>query len=201
MDWAKIIAEEAKTNDIIHSDELAKRLSVPIQTLRVTLRRQEKRGLVERVTRKIYINKLASGFNVRDLATEVSSESYVSLESALNEWGISSQSQIALTCVSPRQISSIKIRNAEIKFRTLKKSLFWGFEEKKTRYNTYKLAEREKALLDWIYLRRKDGLSVELDEFQFQNISRSKLLRYAKQYPRVILQTVYPLLIEHQFAA
>ncbi len=201
MNWVKTITDQAKINDIIRSDVLAETLGVPIQSLRVALNRQQKKGLVQRVTRKVYINKIATGFNVRDLASVISPESYISLDSALNEWGISSQSPVALTCVTPKQIASIKIENAEIEFRTIKASLIWGFQEKKTRYNTYKLAEPEKALLDWIYLRRKEGLSIDLDEFQFHGISRSKLVKYAKQYPRVILQTVYPLLIDHQFAA
>jgi predicted transcriptional regulator of viral defense system len=201
MDWASLIAQEAKTSAIIRSDLLAQKYRIPLQSLRVTLRRLQKRKLVQKAGPKIYINRLASGFTTPDLAAAICPESYVSLDSALNEWGISTQSPAFLTCVSTRQVSPIKIRNAEIRFRTLKKSLFWGFEERKTRYTTYKLAEGEKAILDWIYFRRQDRLPVNFDEFDFRHISKSKLVKYAAKYPSTVLQTLYPIMIEQQFAA
>ena len=201
MDWASVLAEEAKTSPIIRSDLLARKHDIPLQSLRVTLRRQEKRGLVERVRNTIYINRLASGFSVRDLAVAICPESYISLDSALNEWGILSQSSPFLTCVSIRQLPPIKIRNEQIRFHSIKKALYWGFGEKKTRYTTYKIAEPEKALLDWIYFRRKEQQRVDLDEFDFHLLSRSKLVKYVKKYPTTVLQTLYPILVEQQFAA
>jgi predicted transcriptional regulator of viral defense system len=201
VDWASVLTQEAKTSAIIRSDLLAHKYNLPLQSVRVTLRRQEKRGLVERVRPRIYVNKLASGFSARDLAIAICPESYVSLDSALNEWGVSSQSPALLTCVTTSQIPPIKVQSAQIRFRTIKASLFWGFQERKSRYTSYKIAEPEKALLDLIYFRRKDRLPVELDEFNFQHISRSKLIKYAGKYPTTVLQTLYPIMIEQQFAA
>ena len=201
MDWAPVLAEEAKTSAIIRSDLLAHKYKIPLQSVRVALGRQEKRGLVERIRPKIYVNKLASGFSARDLAAAICPESYVSLDSALNEWGISSQSPALLTCVATSQIPLVKAQSAKIHFRTINKALFWGFQERKSRYTSYRLAEPEKALLDWIYFRRRDRLPLGLDEFNFQRISRSKLIEYAKKFPSTVLQTLYPILIGQQFAA
>jgi predicted transcriptional regulator of viral defense system len=201
IDWYNILSDLAKTDDVIHSESLAKSMNLSIQSLRVTLGRLQKRGLVQRASNKIYINTLAPEFSVRDLATAINPESYVSLESALNEWGIYSQSPVALTCISVRHTPSVRKKNMEIKFHELKRSLFWGYIEKKTRYRTYRIAEPEKAILDWIYLRRKKSHPVELDEFEFGRVSRAKLARYAEQFPKPILQAIYPLLIERDFAA
>lgn len=201
MDWARTIADEAQTSAILRSDELSAKTGIPIHYLRVLLKRQQARGLVEHVTRKLYINKLAAGFNPRDLAAVISPESYVSLESALNEWGVFNQSPVALTCVSTKQIRPIKTSLGNITFRTIKKELFWGFVERKTRYGKYKLAEPEKAILDWVYFRRRKRQPLEFDEFDLQRVSRSKLIKYAESYPKLLRQSIYPLLLNHQFAA
>ena len=67
MDWAKTIADEAQTSTIINSDALADKTGTPIQNVRVLLKRQQARGLVEPyVAHKLYINKLSAGFNPRD---------------------------------------------------------------------------------------------------------------------------------------
>jgi predicted transcriptional regulator of viral defense system len=201
MDWAKIIANEAQTSAIIRSDALAEKTGISIQSLRVLLKRQEARGLVEHVTRKLYINKLSIGFNPRELAAAISPQSYVSLESALNEWSVFNQSPSSLTCVSTKQIRPIETTLAKITFRTIKKDLFWGFVERKTRYGKYKLAEPEKAILDWVYFRRKKQQPLDLDEFELQRVSRSRLLKYAESYPKTLRQSIYSILLNHQFAA
>jgi predicted transcriptional regulator of viral defense system len=201
MDWVKVIADEARTSAIIRSDALAEKTGISIQSLGAILRRQQARGLVEHVARKLYVNKLAVGFDPRDLATTISSESYVSLESALNEWGVFSQSPFALTCVSKKQIRPIETSIAKITFRTIKKDLFWGFVERKTKYGEYKLAEPEKAILDWLYFRSKKRQPLDLDEFELQRVSRSRLLKYSESYPNILRQSIYPILLNHQFAA
>jgi predicted transcriptional regulator of viral defense system len=197
MDWAKTIADEAQTSAIISSDALAPKTGIPIHYARAVLKRQQSRGLVEHVTRKLYINKLSAGFNPGDLAAAISPQSYVSLESALNEWGVSNQSPSALTCVSTRQIRPIETTLAKITFGTIKKELFWGFVERKTRYGKYNLAEPEKAILDWIHFRRKKRQPLDVDEFNMQRVSRARLIKYADAYPKALRQSIYPFLLNH----
>ena len=65
-----------------------------------------------------------------------------------------------------------------------------GFQEKRTRHGSYKIAEPEKALLDWIYLQRQEGLPVVLDELNLNATDKSKLLKYASKYPIPVQQTL-----------
>jgi len=53
------------------------------------------------------------------------------------------------------QTQEDKSPSIEILYRKISRGLFWGFLEKKGRYASYKIAELEKALLDWIYFRLK----------------------------------------------
>jgi predicted transcriptional regulator of viral defense system len=198
MDWAKFLAFDSKTKAILEADTLARAHQLSLHSVHAALRRQESKGFVERVARNIYLNKLARGFEVRELAGALRPNSYISLESALAEWGISSQLPALLTCVSASYVRDIKTRSVHITFRKIKKELFWGFSEKKGRYLTYKLAEPEKALLDWVYFRRMDALPISLDEIRIESLNRSRLLAYAQKYPLPVQQIVLSALAESQ---
>ncbi len=85
-------------------------------------------------------------------------------------------------------------------FREIKKELFWGFVDRKTRYSVYRIAEPEKALLDWVYFRINDGLPVQLDELELRQVSSSRLHQYAKKFPRSVLDSLMPALFDKKFA-
>lgn len=194
MDWSKIIASESRTGAIIQADDYAKRYKLSIRSVHAALKRQEERGLVERVFNKIYINKIAKGFSQRDLLNVLRPVSYISLESALAEYGVTSQIPRLLTCVSPKYVRNVKSKTVHITFRTLKKDLFWGFVSRKTRYSVYNIAEPEKALLDWIYFRRSENLPLDTDEFVLSELDRIRLLEYAKRYPVLVENEIVRLL-------
>jgi len=76
-----------------------------------------------------------------------------------------------------------------------------GFGRVWARYSKYPIAEREKALLDRIYLTLQTGLKSNLDEIEFQSISKQKLAKYVSKYPGTVQNTLtYSLAFEH-FAA
>lgn len=199
MDWVATIASEAKRGAIIRVKEFASRSHVSESAVKKALRRHATKGILEEVSKGLYLNTLASGFSARDVVNVVRPNSYISLETALAEWGISTQHPIALTCVSTLDARIIRTKSLNISYRKIKETLFWGFQEKKTRYSTYKIAEPEKALLDWIYFSHNDGLPVPLDELRFEKVSRSRLIDYAKKYPSTVLKTLYFVLLEKQF--
>lgn len=198
MDWSKLIASESKTRAIINTQDYARRYKLSIRSVHAALKRQEQRGLVERVSNKIYVNKLAKGFSQRDVLHVLRPECYISLESALAEHGVTSQIPRVLTCVSPKYVRNIKSRTVQITFRKLKKDLYWGFVPRKTRYSVYNLAEPEKALLDWMYFRRAEKLPLETDEFVLTELDRSRLLAYAKRYPKAVENEIIRVLAHMQ---
>ena len=59
--------------------------------------------------------------------------------------------------------------------------------------------ELEKALLDWIYLNRQEGLPTPLDELQLQFLTPAKLRDYALRFPRTVSETVKDFLVEAAF--
>jgi predicted transcriptional regulator of viral defense system len=179
----------------LRSDDLARRYNINENAVGNALRRQERRGLVEHISNKIYINKLAHEFSSKELVNLLRPEAYISLESALAEWGISTQSPSMLTCVTTGFGRKFRSPSVRIVYRHIGKPLYWGFQEKRTRHGHYKIAEPEKALLDWIYLKRQEGLPVALDELNLRPTDREKLLRYGQKYPKSVKDCLLSVLM------
>lgn len=109
---------------------------------------------------------------------------------------VESNNAIGLTCLTTSKPPTIRSASILIEFRKISEALFWGFIERKSRYGLYKIAEAEKALLDWVYLGLKSGLLIQLDELQFQRLNIGKLLEIGKRFPRSVLETVIPTVLE-----
>lgn len=199
MNWTTILTEEARRNCVLRSNELARRLKLSEKTVRTAIHRYEERGLLERVSTKIYVNHLNQQFSPRDLVNILRPESYISLESVMVERGITTQSPSVLTCVAPGYTQSFRTKSVGIVYRKISADLYWGYEQRVTRYNTYLIAEPEKALLDWVYLTRQEGLPTPLDELQFQFLNAAKLRKYAERFPRTVQTVINSLLLEKAF--
>jgi predicted transcriptional regulator of viral defense system len=200
LDWAAILASEGKRNDIVHSTALAEKYKLSLSSVKTALARQEDRGLVEHISKGIYLNKIARELNPRDLINVLRPDSYLSLESALSDFGVYSQRPLALTCISIDEKWTVKTPSVHITYRKIKKPLCWGYSDKRTRHGSYKVGDAEKAFLDWAYFRLRDGLALELDEFELGQLSRSRIVDYGKKFPSTVLKTLYPLLLEKSFA-
>jgi predicted transcriptional regulator of viral defense system len=199
MNWTSILTIEARSNCILRLEELAGKYRRSESVIRNSLRRYERKGLVERVSPKLFINHLNQQFSTQELVNIIRPRSYISLESALVEGGIINQSPSALTCVALAPPRSYHAKSVTITYRRISPKLYWGYQEKSTRYNKYLIAEPEKALLDWIYLNRQEGLPTPLDEFQLGFLSIPKLRKYAERFPRTVQETVKDLLLERAF--
>ena len=199
MNWTTILTEEARNNCIVRTDHLTRKHKLSERVVRDALRRYEAQGLVERVSTKIYINHFNQQFSPRDLVNVLRPRSYISLESALVERGIITQSPSILTCVTPSYPQSFRSKSVSIVYRKISSKLYWGFQEKATRYNKYLIAEPEKALLDWIYLNRQEGLPTPFDELQLQFLTPGKLRQYAERFPRTVQEAIKDLLLENAF--
>jgi len=142
----------------------------------VFLTRALNRGLVERVSRGVYINTLREGRpGIEETACFLRTPSYISCEWALNHHGVLLQSPVVCTVLTPDTAVG-KTRNLDyngvtIEFSHIAPHLFHGFEMR----DGFNLALPEKALLDAIHLRKaipfrdeleRDALDMErLNEF------------------------------------
>lgn len=156
---------------------------------------------MEHVSNKVYINRLNHNFSPRELVNVLRPESYVSLESALVDYGVTSQNPAILTCITAGYPKVFRSPSLTVSYRKISRGLYWGFEKKATRYNTYQIALPEKALLDWIYLSRQEGLPTPLDEINVRFLNPGKLREFANKFPRTVQEIVNQLLLDHTIAA
>lgn len=201
MDWVTALRSEAQTNSVVHADELARKYKIGPIAVSQALARQQQRGLVEHIGKKIYFNFLASDASPRELVNVLRTKAYVSLEMALREYGISTQSPRAVTCVTTERPRVFKGRTIRIVYRSISPQLYWGFIQKQTRYGSYQLAEPEKAILDFVYLALQGGIAPALDELEFKRVSRSKLVDYAHRFPSTVYKHLLPTVETRPFAA
>ncbi|MGB2663135.1 MAG: hypothetical protein WAK48_03965 [Candidatus Acidiferrum sp.] len=201
MNWTDVLTDEARKNSVLQTDALVRKYKLSEPAVRNALRRYESKDLVERISTKIYINHFNQHFSPRDLVNTLRPRSYISLESALVDRGVTTQNPSALTCVAPDYRQTFRGKSIIIIYRKISPELYWGFEEKTTRYNKYLAAEPEKALLDWIYLTRQEGLPTPLDEINLQFLNLGKLRAYAERFPKTVNETIKNLLLEKAFPA
>lgn len=201
LDWSRVLADEARLTDVVLANAIATKYDLPLPSVWKALARLADRGLLIRVTQGIYVNSLVRDSAAEDFFKILRPDSYVSLESALSHWGLSTQSSVALTCVTTGKPREYRTAAFSITFRTISKRLYWGFIEKHTRYSNYAIAEPEKALLDWIYLNLQGGLTPSLDEIEFKAIDKQKLAKYARKYPGTVQNTLMRSLAFEHFPA
>lgn len=140
-----------------------------------------------RFTKKKYISNIKRGWYYFDpqkidelrLANLLYQPSYVSLESALNFHGLIPDIPQTVTSLSPTTTKSIKNQFGNFSYTKIKSSLFWGYN--KITDENILMAKKEKALLDYFYIRKINSIAdLRLD---LKQINLKLYKKYLKFYP------------------
>jgi predicted transcriptional regulator of viral defense system len=150
----------------------------------VFLTRLQSKGLVERVSRGVYLNALrATHPGIEEMACFLRTPSYVSCEWALNRHGVILQSPTVCTVLTLQtavgRSRNVSVGGVTIEFSRITPQLFNGYETK----DGYNLALPEKALLDTVYLRKHVPFADELD---LDAIDKDKLDLLAQPFPAAV---------------
>ncbi len=146
--------------------------------LYVKLNRLQKRGVLNRITKGIYIVPDEES-KLDKIASQLYFPSYLSFESALSIYGVLTLIPYALTFATVKKTKKITIMNRLVEFRQIKKGLFFGYEMQEGIY----VAEPEKAFLDTLYFYTRGKLTLDIDELNLKGISRKVIFKYAKRFP------------------
>ena len=182
--------------------EFQKALSLPVFTtiqaqkiysggskqLLIQLSRWAKRGELFRLKQGLYqfSDRLVDEFT---LAGYLYSPSYISLETALNNQGIIPDVSLNVTSVSPTTTKIIKTVRGNFLYSKIQQPLFFGWQTvKDTNGFHYQIALPEKALLDWIYLRKiKDLGSYRVNPVI---LKKPRLNQFAQAYPQWVRKEI-----------
>jgi predicted transcriptional regulator of viral defense system len=160
--------------------------------------------------RKGYIIKLRRGFYCFEetekgesfryfSANKIYSPSYISLESALSYYNLIPEGVFTTTSLTTRNTTSFSTPVGSFSFRNVKAQLFFGYRLLNIQGHTIKIAEPEKALLDYLYLNKIDTPEIleglRLNESQLLDLlDFDKLRQYSEVFHSKILQKRLQLL-------
>ena len=120
------------------------------------------------------------------IANKLKKASYISLQSALEHYGIIPEYVPVITSITTGRTEKITSKLGRFQFRHLKKELFWGYQELEISRDTRVfIALPEKGLLDLVYLTEQADSMEYLEELRLQNtdkINKDTLIDYAKKY-------------------
>lgn len=155
------------------------------------------KGYLTRVKKGLYTwgEKVNVPFSKEVLANLIYGPSYVSLEYALSYYNLIPERVEVMTSVTSKRKKEFKTPLGLFTYEHLYPDAFpWGQTLIKVQYNiTAMMATPEKALLDYIALRVKGDipasdfteflhLDLRIDEDDFENLDRSKMLELAALY-------------------
>ncbi len=153
---------------------------LPDSTFFSLLQRLEGSGVLVRLERDKY---MLAGKHVHDfvLANFLYEPSYISLETALNFYGILPQFPYEISSITLKKTATKIVRGKTFRYVHIKQSLYWGYEAR----DGYLIAQPEKAYLDLRYLGRKGIRSWHMDEYDTSSLDENTLSAYEKLFLHV----------------
>lgn len=183
-EWLDLF-KKYKDTKVFYLQHLRLLTSMKPYSLNVGLNRLYEKKVIQRICRGYYANP----FNLpklEEISSLIYSPSYVSLESALSRWGVLSQIPQTLTCVTTKLPRKFNTAFGAIEYRQIKKKYFWGFVQE----GSYYIALPEKALLDYLYLRKGRDIKNILSELDLKGLSLHKLKTFSKKMGLTLLKGI-----------
>lgn len=176
---------------IILSQDAIRGLKSP-QEMRNQLNRWQKKGLLISLKKGVYVlNKNERKVEIdRDLIANVLYEpSYISLEYALNFYGLIPERTADITSITTRKTMVLKNEFGNFIYQHIKPKAFRGFKKMGSKERSFFMAEPEKAVVDFLYLNLSQfGINTKKilkDSLRFQNLGQlrpSKLVQWGRLF-------------------
>lgn len=161
----------------------------PVNQINTQLYRMIKRGDLIGLKRGLYI---FPNLNIDEfvIANKLYKPSYVSLESALNVFGVIPDIYSVVTSVTTVTSKKINTSLGNFKYSKINENLFFGYksilDERSGFY--YSIANPEKALLDLIYIRKVKNLSEY--RVDLNNVNQTELFNYSQHFPKWVRDVI-----------
>lgn len=184
--WIEVLRGLPPHGALLHSSAIPAMSGLDESSARQAAWRLGKAGLLTHLGAGWYTHAFAKLSIDEAAAVLAGRPSYISLESALLRHHVTTQSSVDLTCVTMASTQSRDTPLGAVSYRSISDDLFWGFEKTAGVNGLYVFeAWPEKALLDLIYLSRRQGEPVWLD-LDFSKFDAKRLSDCAKRFPRSV---------------
>lgn len=161
----------------------------PENQINTQLHRLVKRGSLCNLKRGIY-TFVDAKIDEFVIAGKLYTPSYVSLESALNIYGIIPDVVVNVTSVTTITSKKIATELGTFSYSKIRNDLFFGYTNimDKTSGLYYQIATPEKALLDYIYCRKIKDLTAQ--RIDVSSLDSKALLKLATHFPKWVRKIV-----------
>lgn len=157
--------------------------------LEKSLYRWRKKGWIFPLKKGLYELAYPKDFLIPDLyiANRLYEPSYVSLETALSHYSIIPEVSMAVTSITTKPTRRFKNKHGLFLYRTVQPAAFTGYFVEKINGFDVRLAEPEKALVDFLYFKTYRGQPMDfkeerLDYDVISRLKRKRLDHYAALY-------------------
>ncbi|KKM23776.1 hypothetical protein LCGC14_1611760 [marine sediment metagenome] len=157
---------------------------------RRNLKNWQDKGYIKKVIKGHYIfTDLEINESVLyEIANKIYSPSYVSLEMALSYYHLIPESVYQITSVATKKTKEFMTPIASFNFRTLRPNLFFGYKIVSYDQKSFKIADGEKAILDYLYFNPRlqsegDFKEMRIDAGSYNEyINQDTIRNYLEQY-------------------
>ena len=128
------------------------------------------------------------------IANEIYKPSYISLESALSYYHLIPESIYGMTSINSKDTYKFKSLLGDFIYKKIKPSMLFGYKLVKYKECTFKIAEIEKAILDYFYIKshlkkKEDFEELRIDKEIFtEHCNKNKLLKYLRYFNNKALE-------------
>lgn len=150
----------------------------------------QKKGYIKKITKGYYI---FADLEVNEsalfvIANTIYQPSYISLEMALSYYGLIPESVYVITSATSRKRYTFRSPLAQFSYRQFKPRLMFGYRLAAYKNQNFKIAEIEKAILDYFYANPKIKTKGEFEELRInketfkEKADIGKLNKYLAQF-------------------
>jgi predicted transcriptional regulator of viral defense system len=148
------------------------------------------KNYIKKVTRGYYVfsDKEVNENVLYIIANEIFNPSYVSLESALSYYNLIPEGVYSVISVSSKKTILLKTFLGDFNYRKIKTELMFGYQLVNYQGHNFKMAEIEKAVLDYFYINSKMKTDDDFFEMRFnvqifkEMVNMDKFDRYLKAF-------------------
>ncbi len=155
--------------------------------------------------KKDYVKKICNGYYVFSdveinepalyaIANRIYEPSYISLEMALSLYGIIPEAVYSVTSVTSRKTKNVHSPVGSFIYRKIRPEYLFGYSIREHGGLSYKIADLEKALLDYLYLNPKindsdsfEGVRFSVSELK-EKLNREKFTNYLQAFANKALE-------------
>ena len=176
-------------------DILALFPDVSEKTIKNNLGNWVKKSYIARLRRDVYeISDVQGDLPDYYVANRLYEPSYVSLEAALSFYGVIPEEAAAVTSVTTKPTRTFRTAHGSFIYRTCKKEAYTGYRLMKVAGEKAFVADKEKALVDYVYYRLMDGTKdLEGERIDLSGLDRKKVAGYSKLFNKTTQETVEEL--------